>query len=206
METKERLIGFLGFDAVARPRTWSKDDKDILQFFAQTLSHVIERKMVEDALRENETFLQVLLDAIPAPVFYKEKNGRYLGFNRAFETLFGKKRELIIGKSVSEVNPPELAEVYRAKDEELFNEGGVQCYESQVKNAHGDLRDVIFNKAVFTDSKGDVIGLIGAILDITGRKQAERLFWKVKRNFQLFFGQAPSIWHLQPLRTDAFSM
>ncbi len=54
METTERLIGFLGFDAVTKPRTWGEDDKDILQFFAQTLSHVIERKMVEDALQESE--------------------------------------------------------------------------------------------------------------------------------------------------------
>jgi hypothetical protein len=47
----------------------------------------------------------------------------------------------------------ELAEVYRAKDAELFESGEVQQYESQVKNAHGLLRNVIFNKAVFTDSQ-----------------------------------------------------
>src|SRR5664280_3547938 len=34
-------------------------------------------------------------------------------------------------------------------------------------------RDVIFSKAVFTDSKGTVKGLIGAILDLTERKHAE---------------------------------
>ena len=50
----------------------------------------------------------------------------------------------------------------------------MQRYESQMKNARGELRDVIFNKAVFTDSQGAVIGLIGAVLDITDRKRAEK--------------------------------
>jgi PAS domain S-box-containing protein len=190
METTERLIGFLGFDAVTKSRTWSEDDKNILQFLAQTLSHVIERKIVEDALRESEAFLQVLLDAIPAPVFYKDRNGRYLGFNMAFETFFGKIRELIIGKSVFEINPPELAEIYRAKDEELFNSGGVQCYESQWKNDHGELRDFIFNKAVFTDSKGTVNGLIGALTDITERKRAEVALLESEEKFRLISEQS----------------
>ncbi len=51
--------------------------------------------------------------------------------------------------------------------------GGEQRYESQVKNTQGATRDVIFNKAVFTDSRGAIGGLIGAILDITDRKRAE---------------------------------
>jgi len=190
METTERLIGFLGFDAVTKPRTWGEDDKAILQFFAQTLSHVIERKMVEDALRESEAFLQALLDAIPAPVFYKDRNGRYLGFNRAFETFFGEKRELIIGKSVFEINPLELAEIYHAKDEELFNSGGVQRYESQWKNAHGELRDFIFNKAVFTDSKGTVNGLIGTLTDITERNRAEAALRESEEKFRLISEQS----------------
>ena len=133
-------------------------------------------------MRESEAFLKTLIDAIPTPVFYKDRDGKYLGFNRAFETFFGKTKERLIGKSVFDINPPELAEIYHAQDDELFNSGGVQRYESQWKNAHGELRDVIFNKAVFTDSKGTVAGLIGALIDITERKQAEE---KLKKSEKL---------------------
>ena len=190
MEAKERLIGFLGFDAVNRHRSWSEDDRTILQFFAQTLSHVIERKHMEEALRESEAFLQTLIDAIPTPVFYKDRNGKYLGFNKAFETFFGKERDLIIGKSVFEINPPELAEIYRAKDEELFKSGGTQRYESQWKNVHGELRDFIFNKAVFTDRKGIIIGLIGVLTDITERKGAEAALSESEEKFRLISEQS----------------
>ncbi|HKI48988.1 MAG TPA: PAS domain S-box protein [Desulfobacteria bacterium] len=190
METKERLIGFLGFDAVTRRRAWNEEDRTILQFFAQMLSHVIERKHAEEALRESEAFLQALIDAIPTPVFYKDRNGKYVGFNKAFETFFGKKKELIIGKSVFEINPPELAEIYFAKDEELFNNGGLQRYESQWKNAHGELRDFIFNKAVLTDSKGIITGLIGILTDITERKRTEAALFESEEKFRLISEQS----------------
>ena len=134
---------------------------------------ITERKQAEEALRENEAFLKTLINAIPAPIFYKDRDGKYLGCNSAFETFSGETKERLIGKSVFDINPPELAEIYHAQDNELFNSGGMQCYESQWKNARGKLCDFIFNKAVFTDSKG-VAGLIGVLIDITERKRAEK--------------------------------
>ena len=132
-----------------------------------------ERNQAEEALRVSESFLNTLLNSIPIPVFYKDREGRYLGFNKAYETFFGANREQLIGKTVFDINPPDLAKIYHAKDTELFESGGVQHYESQVKNALGPVRDVIFNKATFADSQGAISGLIGTILDVTDRKQAE---------------------------------
>ncbi len=132
-----------------------------------------QRKRMEEELQASEQFLKTLINAIPIPVFYKDTNGRYLGFNRAFEIFFGETREELIDKTVFDINPPELAEFYHVKDNELFESGGVQKYESQIKSGKGDMRHVIFNKAVFFDSQESVSGLIGTILDITERKQAE---------------------------------
>jgi PAS domain S-box-containing protein len=150
-----------------------RDESGRITGFVGLTYDLTERNRAEEALREGEAFLNTLLNAIPIPVFYKDRDGRYLGFNRAYETFFGATRNQLIGKTVFDISPRELAESYRAKDIELFESGGVQQYESQVKNTHGVLCDIIFNKAVFTDSSGTVIGLIGAILDITGRKRAE---------------------------------
>ncbi|MCX6149557.1 MAG: PAS domain S-box protein [Ignavibacteriales bacterium] len=138
-----------------------------------SMHDITERKRAEESIIERENFLNTLLDAIPIPVFYKDKAGRYLGFNKAYETFFGTSRNEIIGKTVFEISPPELAEVYNAKDIELLENGVIQRYEFQIKTKHDLIRDVIFNKAVFTDNSGKVNGLIGTILDITERKQVE---------------------------------
>jgi two-component system cell cycle sensor histidine kinase/response regulator CckA len=142
---------------------------------AKVFLHQVKLHRIKEATagQEDEPLLNTLLDAIPIPVFYKDKDGRYLGFNRAFETFFGAIREQMVGKTVFEIHPLELARVYHAKDTELFQERGVQQYESQVKNAHGVVHDVAVYKAVFTDSRGAVSGLIGTVLDITDRKKAE---------------------------------
>jgi diguanylate cyclase (GGDEF)-like protein/PAS domain S-box-containing protein len=137
---------------------------------------ITERKQIEDALRDREAFLETLLNAIPTPVFYKDSDGRYLGINRAFETYYGVSREQLVGKSVFDTHPKELAEIYHAKDVEVFqSRGEMQQYESQLKHANGSLRDVFFSKAAFFNTQGKVSGLIGAVVDITERKQGERV-------------------------------
>ncbi|SDM88672.1 PAS domain S-box-containing protein [Geoalkalibacter ferrihydriticus] len=125
------------------------------------------------SLHDSEMFLRMLLQTIPIPVFYKDKEGRYLGFNNAFETFFGKSRQELIGKSVFDISPSELAEIYHAQDLVLFEKPGVQVYDSRVKDAQGALHEVVFHKASLTDAQGAVVGLIGAVLDVTKCRRAE---------------------------------
>ena len=54
IKTADRLIGFLGFDAVNKGREWKDEDIALLRFFGQTLSNVIERQRAELALRQSE--------------------------------------------------------------------------------------------------------------------------------------------------------
>ena len=156
-----------------KPVDYTEQDLEAVAYLADVTWEIVEQKRTEEALRESEMFLGILLNAIPIPVFYKDSEGRYQGFNKTFETFFGESRDRLIGKSVFDINPPELAKIYFAKDNELFENGGSQHYESQVKNAQGEMRNVLFNKAAFTDCQGNTKGLIGTVLDITEIRQAE---------------------------------
>jgi len=62
-----------------------------------------ERHWAEETLRSYLQFLGALLDTIPNPVFYKDKEGFYLGCNNIFaQFIFGIPKEKIIGRSVHE--------------------------------------------------------------------------------------------------------
>lgn len=133
----------------------------------------------EAQLKEQEQyhFLATLIEAIPGPVFYKNRKGVYLGCNQAFARFLDMEKPAIIGKSVFDFSPLELARAYDAADEALYRDGGPQIYEAPFRHGDGSLHTVVFHKALLTDSQGQTTGLIGVILDITKRKQleAERL-------------------------------
>ena len=135
-------------------------------------TEIAGRKRAEEAFKENSVFMSMLLNTIPVPVFYKDTECRYIGFNKSFEEFYGHTQQELAGKSVFEIAPRQLAEVYHAKDLELLQHSGSQVYESQVKDVRGVVHDVVFHKAAFTDPDGRVRGLIGAILDITEVKRA----------------------------------
>ena len=134
---------------------------------------ITKRKEAEAQLQKNLHFLNELLDTIPAPVFYKDIDGRYLGYNKAFASALGYSSDEIVGQTVFDVLPSDIAEKCHKMDRDLYEQGGPQQNEFQVKHADDSLHDVIFHKAPFSGVNGTIEGLIGVILDITDQKQTE---------------------------------
>lgn len=136
------------------------------------LNMASRRKAAKD-LRNQFRFLQTLMNSVPSPVFYKDKDGIYLGCNTAFFKMLGREMNDVVGKTVYDLSPKDLAEVYEKADNDLFERGGVQRYETQVKFADGSIHEMFFTKAVFHNDDGEVAGLLGVMIDITARKNAE---------------------------------
>ncbi|AXH12690.1 GGDEF domain-containing protein [Halarcobacter bivalviorum] len=132
-------------------------------------------KFFNDSLKSNNSFLQTLFDTVPNPMFYKDRKGKYLYCNDAFsKTILGISKEEIEGKSLYDLPdliPTEYADIYYKMDEELFNNPGVQNYETKVKCADSQVRHYNFYKATFVEND-DVLGLVGVMLDITSYKEA----------------------------------
>ena len=104
---------------------------------------ITERKQAEAELRKQKDYLNSLLETIPNPVFYKDEHGKYTGCNRAFEDFIGKLRSDIVGKTVYDIGPKEIADKYYEMDSALFKRPGKQHYEWKIKRTDGALRDVI---------------------------------------------------------------
>src|SRR5437868_14476794 len=65
---------------------------------------------------------QELIEVLPVPVFFKARDGRYLGVNRAWEDFFGFRRDEIVGGAVADLYPatPSVAARHTAMDEALW--------------------------------------------------------------------------------------
>lgn len=127
-------------------------------------------------LEEKKQFIEILIQSIPIPIFYKDIEGKYLNINKAFTQTFGISHDEIIGKTVFDIAPKEFAQQYKQHDDELLNiEEQCQIYESRVKNLKNNNEyDVIFYKSVFKDSEDKPAGIIGTAIDITQRKNDEK--------------------------------
>ncbi len=157
-----------------------RKNQSILENLNRNLEKKIERRTADlkrskDELENQKALFEALLENLPVPIFYKDRSGIYQGVNRAFEATYGINRSEIVGYTVFDIAPKDLANRYFIEDEELFKNPNVaQIYEHLVKNKRsGDIKNVLFHKMTYRDSSGSVAGIVGAVTDITEYKRLE---------------------------------
>ena len=145
-------------------------------------------------LSEAQRIAQELIDILPVPIFIKARDGRYLAVNRAWEQFFGMARGEFLGKQVNDLYPnaPWVAEEHRAMDEELWRTPGSQSYEIKIVTRPQGARSTVYHKATFPGPDGKVGGLMGTIIDVTGRKKAMRALRQSEERFRQTFELAAS--------------
>ena len=136
-------------------------------------------------------FLQQIIDTIPSPIYYKDTAGRFRGGNKALSKyIMGVPIRDIIGRTMHELPqciPPDLADIYHQADQALLKDMGVQIYEGEVLCADGIRREFQFNKAVLTNSRGEAIGVVGVMVDITSKNKAQKILTKEADRYRTFF-------------------
>jgi len=118
--------------------------------------------------------------------------------------IIGRSKENVTGYSVddlSEAIPPELGSVYKRTDRQLLQRGGSLVYESRMKCSDGIIREFLVNKTVYKNLTGDVEGLVGVMLDITGRKRTEENLLKSEERYRLATEQTGQLIYEFDLRT-----
>jgi PAS domain S-box-containing protein len=132
------------------------------------------KREAEQAVADQVSFLNELIETIPAAIFYKDKDGVYLGCNRVFARLFGKKDvKQIKGLNIFDVMSGPEAFLHNQMDTELLAGGGQLTYETSIDDAAGARRYYMVHKASFADAQGDSSGIVGVLMEITKLKKAE---------------------------------
>ena len=149
--------------------TWS-DGRSVRFDLAMDIT---EHKRAETAIHQQAIFQQLMLDAIPLPVYFKAAEGHFLGCNTAFEQFTGWTRDELVGKTADRIFGEECAEAQWKLEQEVVRGAKILIHEIEVRSAGGDLRQVQFHAAPFSREAGPVAGFVGALLDITDLKRTE---------------------------------
>ena len=99
----------------------------------------------------------------------------------------GKRMEEILGKTVHDMGPKDIADHYAEKDRELFSIRAGNTMSGRFRMRLGEVREVIFDKATLLDAHGAVTGLIGVISDITDRKRTENALVENENRYRSLF-------------------
>ncbi|NET55605.1 MAG: PAS domain-containing protein [Symploca sp. SIO2E6] len=157
---------------------------------------ITDRKQVEEALREKEAYLRLILDNIPQQVFWKDTNLVFVGCNRNWaQAAKLENPEAVVGLTDYDLLPKAVADSFRAKDSQIMEADQPELHHIDIKHKPGEdgqKRWIDINKIPIHDIQGKVIGILGVIEDITQRKQAEEaLLIEQEKSEQLLLNILP---------------
>jgi diguanylate cyclase (GGDEF)-like protein/PAS domain S-box-containing protein len=154
---------------------------------------VTSLKAASRALDAQLHFTQELLEVIPAPIFYRKASGEYMGFNRAWERFFGKRRGDWIGKSTWDLVGSAQTARLLARDQQVLETGNTSIDEVSLPDAEGNVRYVVWHVGRFTDAEHRPAGIIGVMTDITEFRQVSAALESSERRFKALTESAMDI-------------
>jgi len=126
-------------------------------------------------IEEKENVLKVVMETLPGMIFYKDKYGKFVYVNKEFDKFYNRKGlDELVGKTNIEIHPSEeLANKYTEEDNEVIQKKKKIKTETILKSDDGK---EIYTEAVkvpVIDKNNETVGVVGLILDITEKKEAE---------------------------------
>ncbi|MBT5038932.1 MAG: PAS domain S-box protein [Rhodospirillaceae bacterium] len=135
---------------------------------------VTQRKEIEEALRDREQMLGGIFDTAAVGIVVVDREGRFLQFNHAYQTMLGRSAEELKSMTFWDVTHPD-DHVGEAITFDNFLAGDGYSYQIKKRYIHkdGSIVWVNVNSARKCNAEGETIGDIAIVEDITRRKEVE---------------------------------
>ncbi|MBN1860752.1 MAG: PAS domain S-box protein [Candidatus Thermoplasmatota archaeon] len=173
------------------------DGSKKLSGFWAIVRDITKRQHTEKELQEKRQMLRLIMDTIPARIFWKDCASRYLGCNKAFAKDAGfHSVDEIRGKNDYDMGWAEQADLYRADDQLVIQSGHPKLnYEEPQTTPDGRKIWLRTSKVPLLDINNTIIGVLGTYDDITEKKQSEDILRRSEEKYRLVTENASdAIW------------
>jgi PAS domain S-box-containing protein len=144
----------------------------------------LEKEAVEHKRAKEE--LQTILNVVPVMIFQKDRDGKTIRTNQAFDTMIGLSKEEIIGKTTDELFPEHGKDMIK-DDQEVMELGKQKLDIIEHYDSPEETRWARTGKVPIKDKEGNVVGLIGYAADITERRKAEEALQESEEKYRALF-------------------
>jgi len=142
------------------------------QFVTGEARAVPVSRNVDQALQESHALLHAVIEGSPDLIFLKDLEGRYLMINSAAARQWGHSVAQSLGKTDAELYPPEIARMFRERDQQVLTTGQSITFEDTCSVAEG-ARTFLVTKGLLRDRSGKPAGVFGIGRDTTESKRTE---------------------------------
>jgi PAS domain S-box-containing protein len=175
-----QLWGLLVANQCAAPRVWQPAEIYLVEQVATQLAIAIQQSELYQQLRASEQRLQAILDNSPAVIYLLDPQNRHLLVNRTYVELFSTTPENLLGKSIYEVWPADIADAFAANNRQVLQEN--RLLQTEEVAAHPDgLHTYLTLKFPLHDPEGKAYAIGGISTDITAKKQLQEQFYRAQR-------------------------
>ncbi|TMO59505.1 hybrid sensor histidine kinase/response regulator [Pseudoalteromonas aurantia] len=153
---------------------WIESVIQDLAISLQLTQNIELQRNTEKKVLEQLELNRKILDAIPNPMYYRNRDGEYLGVNSIFHDFIGTFDADVLGAAPNEIFSKDIAQQFVDSELSLLQDPGSHNFEMTLMNVKGQPRDVVIYEATFCNADGEVAGIVGLILDVTERKEMEQ--------------------------------
>ena len=167
------IRGSIGVDSHARPVTWTDEDVSRCRMIGDAVVSVLERKQVDQALRESEARFRAMADSAPIMVWMSGPDKLHTDFNRGWLEFTGRTLSEERGHGwEAGVHPKDLQKRLESYAE-AFDNRQASTADYRLRRHDGDYRWIRDTGTPRFSPDGSFAGYIGCCLDITDMRAAE---------------------------------
>ncbi len=170
---RNKLMGFVGFDAVRKIRIFTEKEKNLLQLFAELLVNIQLREEARDKLKYQEQKYKSLLESVEVGLIEVDNDYNIEFINEAHTKLFGYTLNEVRGKNALKTFIPTESQNNFIDIMSQLNAQQNINIELDSLTKEGALKNILASIGVRTDINGNKTGIIGAFLDNTEQKELE---------------------------------
>ena len=137
-------------------------------------NYVVTLTLTDKINTAMNAYINSIINSLPGAIYWKDKEGRYMGCNQFVAEMAGfKKSEDILGMTDFDLCWKEFASEWRKLDLEVINKRKTIKREEKARFANGKAITELTFKTPLLSDQNEVVGIIGTSLDITDKKEME---------------------------------
>ena len=169
-------------------------DGSVLQYIT-SLDITAERQEQEKqaaVFEHTSALLERILDTTQTALFWKDKERRFLGANKAFLDYYEfPSEQVILGKTDEDMGWHETDEPFKGDEWHVLRTGSSTYRVHGKCMSHGEMRDIVASKSPLIEN-GEIVGLVGSFEDVTDEIRRQKEMSKLNEQLQQALDKAES--------------